>query len=144
MAIIEAGVVFSGIPIVKVRYYKESSKHDKLLTPGLLEAIQTFAFEIFEDETESFKMTRFTIYLHKAILKNSQAVTIYAICDSNNHSTTIREKIRDIARKFVKQFPDVNVGFLDAYRNFEQVITSTFGDLIFHPEDRLRSIFSTE
>ena len=59
MAVLEAGVMFGGIPVVKINYYDDKAT-DSMLTAGLLEAIQAFAVEIFNDETETFKMKRYT------------------------------------------------------------------------------------
>ena len=89
MTVLEAGVMFGGIPIVKINYYDDKAT-DSLLTAGLLEAIQAFAVEIFDDETETFKMKRYSIFLHKNTLKDKQVVTVYSICDSVDRLGTIK------------------------------------------------------
>ena len=81
--------MFGGIPVVKINYYDDKAT-DSMLTAGLLEAIQAFAVEIFNDETETFKMKRYSIFLHKTSLKNKQNVTVYSICDSVDRPGTIK------------------------------------------------------
>ena len=88
MAVLETGVMFGGVPIVRVNYYNDSST-DSLLTAGLLEAIQLFAVEIFGDETESFKMKKYCILLHNFVLSNNQKVILYSICDTIDRPKTM-------------------------------------------------------
>lgn len=140
MAVLEAGVMFSGIPIVRVNYYDDSST-DSLLTAGLLEAIQLFAVEIFDDETESFKMKKYCILLHNFVLSSEQKVILYSICDTIDRPGTIKNVMKNLAAKFIEMFPAVDVGCLEKYSAFEEAITKRLGDLIFRPEDRLKKVF---
>ncbi|MHA1213259.1 MAG: hypothetical protein ACTSSH_12470 [Candidatus Heimdallarchaeota archaeon] len=140
MAIIEAGVMFGGIPIVKKYFYDEKTT-DSLLTSGLLEAIQAFAVEIFNDDTETFKMKKYSIFLLKTKLKSEQVVTLYCICDSEDRPGTIKDVMKLLAGKFIDHFNNVDVSSLAHYAPFESVMTKDFGDLIYRPEDRLRKVF---
>ncbi|MGC9779331.1 MAG: hypothetical protein HZR80_08840 [Candidatus Heimdallarchaeota archaeon] len=140
MAILEAGVMFGGIPVVKINYYNESTT-DSMLTAGLLEAIQAFAVEIFNDETEIFKMKKYSIFLHKMKLKNKQEVTLYSICDSVDRPRTVKDNMRTLAEKFYKQFEQVDLGLLAHYESFKETMTKSLGDLIYRPEDRLKKVF---
>jgi len=140
LTVLEAGVMFSGIPIVKINYYDDKAT-DSLLTAGLLEAIQAFAVEIFDDETETFKMKRYSIFLHKNTLKNNQVVTVYSICDSFDRLGTIKVLMQSIANAFHETFDNVNLGCLNEYEDFKDIITKKLGDLIYRPEDRLRKVF---
>ncbi len=140
MAILEAGVMFSGVPIVRVNYYNDSAT-DSLLTAGLLEAIQLFAVEIFGDETESFKMKKYCILLHNFILSNNQKVILYSICDTIDRPKAINNVMKNLASEFIKMFPAVDMGCLEKYSSFEEKITKRLGDLIFRPEDRLKKVF---
>ncbi len=140
MAVLEAGVMFGGIPIVKINYHDDKAT-DSLLTAGLLEAIQAFAVEIFDDETETFKMKRYSIFLHKTTLKNNQVVTLYSICDSVDRPGTIKVIMYSIAKAFHDTFDNVNMGCLNEYEDFKEIITKKLGDLIYRPEDRLRKVF---
>jgi hypothetical protein len=141
MTVLEAGVMFGGVPIVKVNYYDDKAT-DSMLTAGLLEAIQSFAVEIFRDETETFKMKRYSIFLHKTTLKENQVVTLYSICDSVDRPGTIKDIMRSIADAFQETFENVNMGCLNEYEDFKEVITKKLGDLIYRPEDRLRKVFT--
>ncbi|MCK5044949.1 MAG: hypothetical protein KAJ76_01700 [Candidatus Heimdallarchaeota archaeon] len=140
MTVLEAGVMFGGIPIVKINYYDDKAT-DSLLTAGLLEAIQAFAVEIFDDETETFKMKRYSIFLHKNTLKDKQVVTVYSICDSVDRPGTIKVLMQSIANAFHETFDNVNMGCLNEYEDFKEIITKKLGDLIYRPEDRLRKVF---
>ncbi len=140
MAVLETGVMFSGVPIVRVNYYNDSST-DSLLTAGLLEAIQLFAVEIFGDETESFKMKKYCILLHNFKLLNNQKIILYSICDTLDRPKMIKNVMKNLAKNFIEIFPAVDMGCLDKYSSFEEVITKKMGDLIFRPEDRLKKVF---
>lgn len=140
MAVLESGIIFSGVPIVKVNYYDDKAT-DSMLTAGLLEAIQLFALEIFDDESESFKMKKYCIFLHKLILDNEQTVTIYAICDSMNRPSTIKDVMRNIGRSFKEENQSVDTGNLAQYAHYKEIITKKMGDLIYRPEDRLKKVF---
>lgn len=141
MAVLEAGIMFGGVPIVKASYYDEKGT-DSMLTAGLLEAIQLFAVEIFDDESESFKMKKYSIYLYNIILENGQKVIFYAICDSEDRPTTLKDCMKWLARKFKEQYKSVDMGCVDKYEEFRELITKKMGDLIFRPEDRLRKVFT--
>jgi hypothetical protein len=141
LTVLEAGVMFGGVPIVKVNYYDDKST-DSMLTAGLLEAIQSFAVEIFNDETETFKMKRYSIFLYKTTLKDKQFVTLYSICDSADRPGTIKVIMNSIAEAFQETFENVNMGCLNEYEDFKEVITKKLGDLIYRPEDRLRKVFT--
>ncbi|NHJ87531.1 MAG: hypothetical protein FK734_18870 [Asgard group archaeon] len=143
MAILEAGVMFGGMPIVRVDYFNEKVQNT-MLTAGLLEAIQSFAIEIFNDETESFKMKKYSIFLHKTKLKNEQDITLYSICDSVDRPNTIKDIMKTLAIKFYNTFPEVNLGCLTNYECFKEIITKSFGDLIYSPEERLKKVFLDE
>ncbi|MBN1329708.1 MAG: hypothetical protein JXA54_09570 [Candidatus Heimdallarchaeota archaeon] len=140
MAILESGVMFGGMPIVKKSYYDEKST-STILTTGLLEAIQSFAVEVFNDETETFRMKKYSIYLHKIKLSSNQIVTIYCICDSTDRINIVKEIMKSIANKFIIEFPNVDLSCLDNYKAFEEIITKGFGDLIYRSDERLRKIF---
>ncbi len=140
LAVLESGVMFGGIPIVKMSYYDEKSTNT-FLTTGLLEAIQSFAIEVFNDETEIFRMKKYSVYLHKIKLTSNQLVTIYCICDSTDRINIIKEIMRSIAGKFINQFSNVELSGLDNYKRFEEIITKSFGDLIYRSDDRLRRVF---
>lgn len=140
MAILEAGVMFGGVPIVKKQYYDGQSS-DIILTAGLLEAIQAFAVEIFNDETETFKMKKYSIYLYKTTLESKQEVTIYSICDSEDRPGTIKEVIKVLAEKFNENYNNVDLSCLANYEGFEKIMAKNFGDLVYRPEDRLRKVF---
>lgn len=140
MAVLETGVMFGGVPIVRVNFYNDSST-DSLLTAGLLEAIQLFAVEIFGDETESFKMKKYCILLHNFILPNKQKVILYSICDTIDRPKTIKNAMKNLASKFIEMYPTVDMGCLEKYSSFEETITKRLGDLIFRPEDRLKKVF---
>ncbi|MBD3189377.1 MAG: hypothetical protein GF308_01975 [Candidatus Heimdallarchaeota archaeon] len=140
MAVIESGVIFAGIPLVKVFYYNDK-KADSILTAGLLEAIQSFANEIFGDETESFKMKKYCIYLHKMdVVEKNDNLLIYAICDSSDHPKSIRQCMSEIAKRFAQQYPNLDTSSLDTYKPFQETITKCYGDLRYRPEDRLRKV----
>ena len=100
-----------------------------------------FAIEIFGDDTDSFKMKKYTIYLHKIILEELQKVTFYAICDTEDHPRAIKKVIRNLSEKFKETYPSVDVGCMEIYRPFEEVITKGFGDLRYRTEDRLKKVF---
>ncbi|MFW9923422.1 MAG: hypothetical protein ACFFDW_09085 [Candidatus Thorarchaeota archaeon] len=140
MAVVEAGVMFSGVPIVRINYYTNQMT-DSMLTAGLLEAIQKFAEEIFGDETESFRMKKYCIFLQNIVLREQQNVILYSICDSVDRPATIKDVMKEITREFKNTYPSVEMGCLDKYNDFEQVITKKMGDLIYRPEDRLRKVF---
>ncbi len=140
MAVLEAGVMFGGVPIVRVNFFNDSAT-DSLLTAGLLEAIQLFAVEIFNDETESFKMKKYCILLHNFILLNNQKVILYSICDTLDRPKAINNIMKSLASEFIKIFPAVDMGCLQKYSSFEETITKKLGDLIFRPEDRLKKVF---
>ena len=140
MAVLEAGIMYSGVPIVKVNYYDDQAT-DSMLTAGLLEAIQLFAVEIFDDETESFKMKKYSIFLNNLFLENSQKVIVYSICDSMDSPKMVRDVMRGLANKFKELYPTVDMGCLDRYDPFKEIITKRFGDLVYRPEDRLRKVF---
>lgn len=141
MAIIEAGIIFAGLPIVKVNYYDEQST-DTLLTAGLLAAIQSFAGEVFGDDTDLFKMKKYTIFLQRTALKEpSQEVTIYTICDSVDRPGMIKEIMTELLDKFKERYPEILLGCTDVFKPFESVITKCIGDLRFRPEDRLKKVF---
>ena len=140
MAVLETGIMYSGVPIVKVNFYNDQTT-DSMLTAGLLEAIQLFAVEIFDDETETFKMKKYSIFLHNVILEEKQKVIIYSICDSLDRPRMIKNVMIEIGKKFKDQFTNVECGCLDTYKDFEEVMTKNLGDLIYRPEDRLRKVF---
>lgn len=143
MAILEAGVMFSGVPIVKVNYYNEQSTNS-MLTAGLLEAIQKFAEEIFADETESFRMKKNCIFLNNVILESKQKVILYFICDKLDKPIAIKDALNDLAKAFKENFSKVDMGCLENYTSFGEIINKELGDLIYKPEDRLRKVFSLD
>ncbi|NHJ05000.1 MAG: hypothetical protein EAX90_09260 [Candidatus Heimdallarchaeota archaeon] len=140
MAVLESGVMYSGIPIVKVNYYNDQTT-DSMLTAGLLEAIQLFAVEIFDDETETFKMKKYSIFLHNIILESKQKIILYSICDSLDRPRMIKNVMIEIGNKFKENYHSVDYGCLSKYSIFEDIITKNLGDLIYRPEDRLRKVF---
>jgi len=140
LAVLEAGVMFSGVPVVRVNYYNDSTT-DSLLTAGLLEAIQLFAVEIFDDETESFKMKKYSILLHNFLLPKGQKVILYSICDTVDRPGTIKNVMKTLSNKFTEMYPTVEIGCTDQYAPFKKIITKRLGDLIYRPEDRLKKVF---
>ncbi|MHA1366497.1 MAG: hypothetical protein ACTSP5_08830 [Candidatus Heimdallarchaeota archaeon] len=114
MAVLEAGIMFGGVPIVKNYYYNEKGT-DSMLTAGLLEAIQLFAVEVFGDESESFKMKK---------------------------PASIKDCMKWLARKFKEQYHEVDMGCLDKYEEYKELISKKMGDLVFRTEDRLRKVFT--
>jgi len=142
LAVLEAGIMFGGVPIVKNYYYKEKGT-DSMLTAGLLEAIQLFAVEVFGDESESFKMKKYCIYLFNIILESEQKIIFYVICDSEDRPAMIKDTMKWLARKFKEQYATVDMGCLDKYEDFSELITKKMGDLVYRPEDRLRKLFTS-
>jgi len=141
LAVLEAGIMFGGVPIVKNYYYNEKGT-DSMLTAGLLEAIQLFAVEVFGDESESFKMKKYSIYLYNIVLHSEQKVIFYAICDSEDRPASIKDCMKWLARKFKEQYQSVDMGCVDKYEEFRDLISKKMGDLVYRPEDRLRKVFT--
>ncbi|MEA2071682.1 MAG: hypothetical protein U9O98_10395 [Asgard group archaeon] len=142
MPIIEAGVMYEGILLVKNRYYDET-EIDSFLTSSFLETIQKFGKEAFKDDTEFFRMKRYTIYLHKISLKKSKdLVTVYIICYSKDPEKVIRRIISKIANEFIKEYPVISHPETTRYKKFKEKMSSIIGDLRYKTEDRLKKVFT--
>jgi hypothetical protein len=140
LAVIEAGVLVGGLPIVKVQYY-DDAKAGSLLTAGLLEAIQQFASDIFNDETESFKMKRYNIYLLREPFEKNKPITAYCICERGDRETTIKDLLDIMIKRFLERFDSIEHSSLEKYRTFETIIDNAIGDLKFRPDERLKKVF---
>jgi len=63
MAVIEAGLIVNGMPIIRSVYYPYEKEVDPFIRTGLFTAIQTFAATAFDDEAEEMKLKRYSIII---------------------------------------------------------------------------------
>ena len=97
MVVYEVGIITEGgLPILNVNLRLEGQKADPALQAGFLTALQQFVGSAFSDETRSFIMKRYNIFLMKIELEaENEEAHIYAVGDKKAREK-INEKLDDL------------------------------------------------
>ena len=102
MAVIEAGLIVNGMPIIRSVYYPDERELDPFIRTSLLTAIQTFAAKAFNDEAEEMKLKRYSILIKDLDPGTNEHLLLYSVAEkgtdisAENPSRSVRFRRRRI------------------------------------------------
>lgn len=144
MAVIEVGLLVTGLPIYIADYRENSDNEgDNILQSALMSAIQIFAQEAFQDVMDTLTLSDMTIVFHLAI-KNQPGysepleIIIYAVADKQTKSITSVKKALIKAGNAISQSPNL-INTLEPDKNefVGEIMEQEFHDLLQDLDDRL-------
>jgi hypothetical protein len=142
VAVIEVGVIVTGLPVFQVDYQKEAGKlGDPTLRSGLFSAIQSFAKDAFSDQMDELRLKNLTIAI-KAVDVGKQPIALYAVADKETRSIdSVRDALQKVADKIAED--DHELDTLEPSRNdyLRDYFEKEFKDLKMRPAERARRLF---
>ena len=110
MVVYEVGVIsVAGLPVFHIDL-RPGVSGDPLMTAGFLTALQQFVNSTFSDETQSFAMKKFVIYVSQITLLKEQA-SVYVISERGKSQKAIQERIKSVSKKIAEIFPSLTEEF---------------------------------
>jgi hypothetical protein len=146
MVVYEVGIITEGgLPIITVNLRLEGQKADPALQAGFLTALQQFVSSTFSDETQSFIMRRYNIFLMKVRLdaENEEAL-VYAVGDKKASEKEVRKHLKVIGERVQEMFPslhDPSISESQLMTEIKVLIEQEFEDLKQKPVERARKLF---
>ncbi|MHA2226599.1 MAG: hypothetical protein ACXAC8_15420 [Candidatus Hodarchaeales archaeon] len=144
MVVYEVGIISSaGLPVFHIDL-RPGVSGDPLMTAGFLTALQQFVNSTFSDETQSFAMKKFVIYVSQITLLKEQA-SVYVISERGKNQKAIQDKIKTVSKKVIEVFPSLTDCFdvMETLQGKEiiEFMKKEFADLRIKPEERARKLF---
>ena len=151
MAILEVGINLGRHNLVEIKYYSSS---DNILDPdlraGFLTALESFTSEVFGDDINVISLASFKLVCYCEMItlpdddeNNKQPLLSFAIIEKGTDATVVKEQLNEIVSYFLNRYPlnDIFSKKPKYFKNFENRINETLGDLRLKTEDRFRSLF---
>lgn len=151
MAILEVGINLGMRNLVEIKYY---SSGDNILDPnlraGFLTALESFTTEVFGDDISIISLASFKLVCYCEMIQlpnddknNKQPLLSYAIIEKGTEASIVKNQLHQILLYFLNRYPlnDVFSKKPKYFKQFENRINETLGDLRLKTEDRFRSLF---
>ena len=142
MAMIEAGLIVNGIPLIRSEYYPAEKYVDPYIKTGLFTAIQTMASKAFSDEAEEMRFKRYVIIIKDLNPQENEPVLLYAVVERGTDISEVKKRLDNLSKKI-----DVEDLILDTpimvnqLKEIQTIINHELKDLSLKPEDRAKFIF---
>jgi len=142
MAIIEAGLVVNGLPIIRSSYHKDIKEVDPIIKMSLVTALKTFANEAFEDQPEALHLKNFSIMLHDISSEETDSLFLYCILEKKTDEGEVRKRLKRIEEKatmlkVIMNQPVATKGL----KKIKKIIDKELKDLYLKPADRAKTVF---
>ncbi len=151
MAVLEVGINLGMRNIIEVKYYSSSDNVlDPNLRAGFLTALESFTSEVFGDDINVISLASFKLVCYCEMIQlpdenteNKQPLLSYAIIEKGTDATIVKEQLNQILSYFLNRYPlnDIFSKKPKYFKQFENRINETLGDLKLKTEDRFRSLF---
>jgi len=148
MVVIEAGIIDSGLPILRLEYH--DSKGDADLRAGFFEALNSFAREAFsdvdrqsDDQRQELKMRNVMVFLQPIQLqKQKKRVLIYTISDNAEEAVAIKKAMAKIENTLENRLQIKDVADTDYYeKHYSDIFDVAFKDLVERESQRVSRLF---
>ncbi len=142
MAVIEAGLIVNGIPLIRSEYYPTETEVDPFIRTGLLTAIQTFASKAFSDEAQEMQLKKYSIVIKDLNPGTNEQLLLYSIAEKGTDISELRRRLANLEKKL-----DLTRVILDTpvmtseIRQIKKIIDKELKDLCLKPADRAKNIF---
>ena len=99
MAVIEAGLIVNGIPLIRSEYYPTETEVDPFIRTGLLTAIQTFASKAFSDEAQEMRLKKYSILIKNLDPGTNEQLLLYTIAEKRTDISELRRRLTNLEKK---------------------------------------------
>ena len=155
MKVLEFGIILNGISVLYNQYATKESRNtlqgDPDLRNSLLGAIISMTKSVLVQHVSSFNFKRFKLvitspYIPKEIeeANNSPELIFYSITDKKMDIEYLTEKMEQIQKKFLSQYPDIwqtTSIIAEKFSPFLSIIDETLEDLKDTASERFGHIF---
>ena len=142
MAVIEAGLIINGIPVVRSEYYSVEKLGDPFIRTGLFTAIQTFAAKAYSDEVSEMQFRKYVISIHDLNPGEKAPMLLYAVAERGTDVSEIKKRLKNISKKV-----DLERTIFDSpvmtneIKKVKKTIDKEMQDLSLKPADRAKFVF---
>ncbi|HUT80660.1 MAG TPA: hypothetical protein VMZ29_05590 [Candidatus Bathyarchaeia archaeon] len=142
MAILEAGLIVNGLPLVRSVYYSDESGVDPIIKTSLVTAIQSFASEAFNDRGEEIKLKKISILLSDLDPGSKEPLLLYCIVEKGTDISEVKRRLAKIEKKIelIRMMVDTPV-MTNELIKVKKTIDKELKELILKPADRAKNIF---
>ncbi|MHA1742879.1 MAG: hypothetical protein ACTSV6_01355 [Candidatus Heimdallarchaeota archaeon] len=142
MAIIEAGLIVNGLPILRRSYHPSVKDVDPMIKASLMTALKTFAKEAFADRPEVLKLSKFSIMLHDLNTEEPGTIFLYCVLEKKTAEGEVRRRLKQIEEKMaaMNEILDQPVE-TKGLRKIKRLIDRELKDLCLRASDRAKNIF---
>ncbi len=142
MAVIEAGLIISGIPIVRSEYAPSEKFGDPFIRIGLFTAIQAFAAQAFSDEAEEMKFKKYVIVIRDLNPGEKMPILLYAVAERGTDASEIKNRLENISRTInIAELILDSPASTDEIKKIKRKIDREMQDLKLTPADRAKFVF---
>ncbi|NPE09716.1 MAG: hypothetical protein GNW80_15645, partial [Asgard group archaeon] len=142
MAVIEAGLIVNGMPIIRSVYYPDEKEVDPFIRTGLFTAIQTFASKAFDDEAEEMKLKRYSLIIKDLDPGSNEQLLLYSVAEKGTDVSEVKKRLANLEKKL-----DLDRVILDSpvmtseLKQIKKMIDKELKDLCLKPADRAKGVF---
>ena len=142
MAIIEAGLIVNGIPLIRSEYIPTEREVDPFIRTGLLTAIQTYASKAFSDEAEEMRLKKYSLIIKDLDPGTNEQLLLYSIAERGTDLSEVKRRLANLEKKL-----DLSRIVLDTpimtneIKHIKKQIDKELRDLCLKPADRAKNIF---
>ncbi|MBN1330038.1 MAG: hypothetical protein JXA54_11250 [Candidatus Heimdallarchaeota archaeon] len=142
MAILEAGLIVNGLPLIRSVYYSDESNVDPIIKTSLVTVIQSFASETFNDRGEEINLKKISILIRDLDPESNEPLLLYSIIEKGTDKSEVKRKLAKIKKKLdlIRMMTDTPV-MTNELIKVKKIIDKELRPLVLKPSDRAKSIF---
>ncbi len=142
MAVLEAGIIVNGLPLIRSEYYSDESTVDPTIKTSLVTALQSFASEAFNDKGEEIRLKKLTILIRDLDPGSNEPLLLYSIVEKGTDIPEVRKRLVNIEKKIdlIRMMVDTPV-LTNELVKVKKIIDKEMKELVLKPADRARNIF---
>lgn len=142
MAVLEAGIIVNGLPLIRSEYYSDESTVDPTIKTSLVTALQSFASEAFNDKGEEIRLKKLTILIRDLDPGSNEPLLLYSIVEKGTDIPEVRKRLVNIEKKIdlIRMMVDTPV-LTNELVKVKKIIDKELKELALKPADRAKKIF---
>ena len=142
MAIIEAGLIVNGMPVIRSEYFSIKKNVDPFLRTSLFTAIQTYAKHAFKDHAEEMKLKKYNILIRNISLEDGDQKILYAVLEKGTDKDEVKKRMQLLHEKITSSQVIFDSAMMSQeIRSIKRMIDSELKDLCLRAADRAKKIF---
>lgn len=142
MAVIEAGLIINGMPIVRSEYYPSEKFGDPFIRIGLFTAIQAFAAQAFSDQAEEMQFKKYVIVIRDLNPGENALILLYAVAERGTDIAEIKKRLEKINKKInLEEIIFDSPVMMNEIKLVKKTIDKEMQDLRLKPADRAKFVF---